>query len=176
MSKQTLVQEQTLALKKLWANKRQMVFQGLNLAMIVFSALMIWKGLMVVTKSESPVVVVLSGSMEPAFQRGDILFLNNDDDPIEVGEIVVFKIRDRDIPIVHRVLKVHRKEDGHVSLLTKGDNNRVNDRGLYSDGQLWLERQDVLGRAKGSLPYVGMVTILLNDYPKLKYVLVGMTG
>ena len=31
------------------------------------------------------------------------------DDPIEVGEIVVFKIRDRDIPIVHRVLKVHRK-------------------------------------------------------------------
>jgi signal peptidase len=31
----------------------------LNLAMIVFSALMIWKGLMVVTKSESPVVVVL---------------------------------------------------------------------------------------------------------------------
>jgi len=50
---------------------------ALNLAMIVFSALMIWKGLMFITKSESPVVVVLSGSMEPAFQRGDILFLNN---------------------------------------------------------------------------------------------------
>jgi len=51
--------------------------QALNPAMIVFSALMIWKGLMFITKSESPVVVVLSGSMEPAFQRGDILFLNN---------------------------------------------------------------------------------------------------
>lgn len=74
---QTLVEEQVAALKKLWANKRQLAFQGLNLAMIVFSALMIWKSLMVVTKSESPVVVVLSGSMEPAFQRGDILFLNN---------------------------------------------------------------------------------------------------
>ena len=36
--------------------------------MIVSSALMIWKGLMVVTGSESPIVVVLSGSMEPAFQ------------------------------------------------------------------------------------------------------------
>ena len=45
--------------------------------MIVLSALMIWKSLMVLTKSESPVVVVLSGSMEPAFQRGDILFLSN---------------------------------------------------------------------------------------------------
>lgn len=37
--------------------------------MIVSSALMIWKGLMVVTGSESPIVVVLSGSMEPAFHR-----------------------------------------------------------------------------------------------------------
>ena len=44
---------------------------------------------------ESPVVVVLSGSMEPAFQRGDILFLNNQHNPIRVGEIVVFKIKDR---------------------------------------------------------------------------------
>ena len=120
------------------------------------------------TKSESPVVVVLSGSMEPAFQRGDILFLNNQNDPIRVGEVVVFKIKDRDIPIVHRVLKVgrseseratplhghhdaleertagaapphpspppprppqvHEKPDGRIELLTKGDNNRVDDR------------------------------------------------
>jgi signal peptidase I len=50
---------------------------------------------MFLTRSESPVVVVLSGSMEPAFQRGDILFLNNQDDPIRVGEVVVFKIKDR---------------------------------------------------------------------------------
>ena len=48
-----------MELKKLWKNKRQLTFQALNLAMIVFSALMIWKGLMFVTKSESPVVVVL---------------------------------------------------------------------------------------------------------------------
>jgi signal peptidase I len=47
-------------LKKLWKNKRQMSFQALNLAMIVFSALMLWHGLMFLTKSESPVVVVLS--------------------------------------------------------------------------------------------------------------------
>lgn len=36
-----------------------------------------WKGLSVVTDSPSPIVVVLSGSMEPAFQRGDLLFLWN---------------------------------------------------------------------------------------------------
>lgn len=33
------------------------------------SALIIWKGLMCLTGSESPVVVVLSGSMEPGFKR-----------------------------------------------------------------------------------------------------------
>uniref|UniRef100_A0A8V0ZVE8 Signal peptidase complex catalytic subunit SEC11 n=1 Tax=Gallus gallus TaxID=9031 RepID=A0A8V0ZVE8_CHICK len=42
-------------------NKRQLYYQVLNFGMIVSSALMIWKGLMVVTGSESPIVVVLRG-------------------------------------------------------------------------------------------------------------------
>ena len=51
-----------------------------------------------------------SGSMEPAFHRGDLLFLTNlHEDPIRVGEIVVFNIEGRDIPIVHRVIKVHEE-------------------------------------------------------------------
>jgi len=171
-----ILDKQVFELKKLWANKRQLTFQVLNLAMIVFSALMIWKGLMFLTKSESPVVVVLSGSMEPAFQRGDILFLNNAVKSVHVGDVVVFKIKDRDIPIVHRILKVHNSTGEEVQLLTKGDNNRVDDRGLYAPGQLWLNRNDILGKAIGTLRYVGMVTIALNDYPVLKYVLVGMMG
>ena len=53
---------------------------------------MIWKGLMVVTGSESLTVVVLSGSMEPSFQRGTLLFLTNyEEEEIRVGEIVVFR-------------------------------------------------------------------------------------
>jgi len=163
-------------LKKLKDNRRQLLFQLLNLSMIVFSALMIWKSLMFLTSSESPVVVVLSGSMEPAFQRGDILFLDNRGGGGRVGEVVVFKIKEREIPIVHRILKVHEDQDGAVSLLTKGDNNRVDDRGLYAAGQMWLQREDILGRAVGTLRYVGMVTIMLNDYPMLKYVLVGLMG
>ena len=124
-------------------------------------------------------MVVLSGSMEPAFQRGDILFLNNSAEKVAVGDVVVFKIKDRDIPIVHRILKVHQPDedsDDKVELLTKGDNNRVDDRGLYAPGQLWLQREDILGKAVGTLRYVGMVTIALNAYPVLKYVLVGMMG
>ena len=69
--------------------------------------------------------------------------------------------------------QVHQEDEANATqlqILTKGDNNLVDDRGLYSDRQLWLDRDSIMGRARGSLPYVGMVTILLNDYPNLKYV------
>uniref|UniRef100_A0A9L0KDP2 Signal peptidase complex catalytic subunit SEC11 n=1 Tax=Equus asinus TaxID=9793 RepID=A0A9L0KDP2_EQUAS len=155
----------------------RLYYQVLNFAMIVSSALMIWKGLIVLTGSESPIVVVLSGSMEPAFHRGDLLFLTNfREDPIRAGEIVVFKVEGRDIPIVHRVIKVHEKDNGDIKFLTKGDNNEVDDRGLYKEGQNWLEKKDVVGRARGFLPYVGMVTIIMNDYPKFKYALLAVMG
>ncbi|KAF3441156.1 hypothetical protein FNV43_RR15067 [Rhamnella rubrinervis] len=78
--------------------------------MIVTCALIIWKALMCITGSESPVVVVLSGSMEPGFKRGDILFLHMTNDSIRAGEIIVFNVdvsglRVSEIPIVHRVIK-----------------------------------------------------------------------
>lgn len=153
----------------------QFFYQVLSFGMIVSSALMIWKGLMVVTGSESPIVVVLSGSMEPAFHRGDLLLLTNyREEPVRVGEIVVFKVEGRDIPIVHRVIKLHEKDNSTVKFLTKGDNNSVDDRGLYAPGQMWLTKKDIVGRARGFLPYVGMVTILMNEYPNLKYAILGI--
>ncbi|XP_030374476.1 signal peptidase complex catalytic subunit SEC11A-like [Scaptodrosophila lebanonensis] len=155
-------------------NKRRSLYQVLSFAMIVSSALMIWKGLMVVTGSESP-ILVLSGSMEPAFHRGDLLFLTNyKEEPVRVGEIVVFKVEGRDIPIVHRVIKLHEKEDGTVKFLTKDDNNIVDDRGLYAPGQLWLTKKDIVGRARGFLPYVGIITIFMNEYPKVKWAILSI--
>ena len=55
--------------------------------------------------TESPVVVVLSGSMEPSMQRGDILILHKTT-PIEVGDIIVYTTDGEGIPIVHRVTTV----------------------------------------------------------------------
>ncbi|OAE25590.1 hypothetical protein AXG93_2982s1110 [Marchantia polymorpha subsp. ruderalis] len=135
-------------------NVRQILLQAVSLGMIVTSALIIWKGLMCFTGSESPVVVVLSGSMEPGFKRGDILFLHMSKAPIRTGEIVVFHVDGREIPIVHRVIKVHeRRNTGDVEVLTKGDNNAGDDRLLYAQGQMWLQRHHIMGRAVGFLPY-----------------------
>lgn len=156
-------------------NGKQLVMQGINLCLIVTSALMIWKTLILATGSESPVVVVLSGSMEPGFYRGDILFLNMGHKPVRVGEVVVFNLDGRDIPIVHRVIKVHeRNAGGKIDILTKGDNNWGDDRALYNKGQLWLNREHIMGRVVGFLPYVGQATIIMNDYPYVKYGLIGV--
>ena len=56
---------------------------------------------------------------------------------------------------VCRIVKVHQRADlGDGSpigqdMLTKGDNNNLDDRGLYNDGQLWLSDQEVIGRTVG---------------------------
>lgn len=84
---------------------RQLAAQILNFALVLSTAFMLWKGLSVVTDSSSPIVVVLSGSMEPAFQRGDLLFLWNRGMETQVGEVVVYSVKGKDIPIVHRVVR-----------------------------------------------------------------------
>jgi signal peptidase len=46
--------------------------------------------------------------MRPAFHRGDLLFLSlPKNEPVEVNDICVFKLPERPIPIVHRVIKIH---------------------------------------------------------------------
>merc|ERR1711988_381817 len=155
---------------------RQVLYQFLNFGMLVSSALMMWKSLMLISGSESPIVVVLSGSMEPAFYRGDLLVLTHyRNDTVVNGEIVVYRLNEREIPIVHRVIKRHENtETGEIKYLTKGDNNQVDDRGLYAPGQKWIRPHEIIGRARGQCPYIGMVTIVLNDNPKIKYATLAM--
>lgn len=47
---------------------------------------------------------------------------------------------------------------------------------LYNRGQKWLDRKHIMGRAVAFLPYVGMVTIVMNDYPALKIAVIGLLG
>lgn len=94
------------------SNTRQSLAQILNFALVLSTAFMMWKGLSVLSNSSSPIVVVLSGSMEPAFQRGDLLFLWNRAPRTELGEVVVYNVRGKDIPIVHRVVRTFPEVEG----------------------------------------------------------------
>ena len=56
--------------------------------------------------------------MEPAFYRGDLLFLMNPRTaPYVVGDITVYKIPGADIPIVHRVIETHAVWVIHILLI-----------------------------------------------------------
>jgi signal peptidase len=140
-------------LSGLLKNPRQAAAQVLNFALILSSAFMMWKGLSIASDSPSPIVVVLSGSMEPAFQRGDLLFLWNRnlllaDKTTQVGEVVVYNVKDKDIPIVHRVVRKFGSGPD-AKLLTKGDNNAGDDTELYARGQDYLVRKDIVGSVVG---------------------------
>lgn len=186
---------------------RTLLRQALRVCMIIASALTLWNLAKVVTASPSPLVVVLSESMSPAIHKGDVLLLTNTfpSHQVGVGDIVVFNIDGKGIPIVHRVIQKFPQpsssaKDGvsHASgaaranvvdptiafqenhddwsFLTKGDRNLVDDRGLYAEGQNWITRADIQGKVVGVLRYVGFATILLNEYPAVKYALLGIMG
>ncbi|KAK3323842.1 hypothetical protein B0T19DRAFT_358876 [Cercophora scortea] len=158
-------------------NPRQAAAQLMNFGLILSTAFMMWKGLSVITDSPSPIVVVLSGSMEPAFQRGDLLLLWNRNlySETSVGEVVVYNVKDKDIPIVHRVVRKFGTGPD-AQLLTKGDNNLSDDTELYARGQDYLVRKDIIGSVVGFIPFVGYVTIMLSEHPWLKTVMLGIMG
>ncbi|RMD40406.1 hypothetical protein DV735_g4732, partial [Chaetothyriales sp. CBS 134920] len=174
------------------ANPRQSLQQILNFGLILSTAFMTWKMLSIISDSPSPIVVVVSGSMEPGFQRGDLLFLWNRDPEPKVGEIVVYNIKGKDMPIVHRIMRSY--SGGHVQLdltagdggarvsggrrlLTKGDSNAADDTELYAAGQRYLDRKaNVIGCVKGYVPTVGYVTLMLSEHPWLKQVMIALMG
>ncbi|XP_011031479.1 PREDICTED: signal peptidase complex catalytic subunit SEC11A-like [Populus euphratica] len=156
---------------------RDTLTQFITLGIIASTVLIIWKVLMCLTGSESPVVVVLSGSMEPGFKRGDILFLHMSKAPVRIGEIVVYSVEGRPVPIVHRVIEVHEEENnGNVDILTKGDANPLDDRSFYANSQHWLKSQQIIGRDVAFVPYAGWATIIMTEKPIIKYMFIGVLG
>ena len=140
-----------------------------QLALVVCFALVVWKFMVLYTDCESPIVVVLSGSMEPAFFRGDLLLLSkpSSNEGYQVGDIVVFKANKKPIPIVHRVTQIFHDEQGGLKMLTKGDNNQRDDRRsyIYGENQAWVTPQEVVGTVQGYIPSVGYVTIAIYEDP-----------
>ena len=63
--------------------------------------------------------------------------------------------------------------DTKIQFMTKGDNNPVDDRGLYPKGVAYLDEDMIVGHVYANIPYSGYMTLLLNDYPYVKYTLIG---
>jgi signal peptidase len=112
--------------------------------------------LRVALQTESPLMVVSSGSMIPVLNVGDIIIVRGvSPSTVTVGTIIIFHSPyEYDMPIVHRVVKV-LNDSGSLYFETKGDNNGV------QDG--WkVPATNLMGVYVLKIPYIGLVSLELR--------------
>ncbi|MCH4285672.1 MULTISPECIES: signal peptidase I [Bacillota] len=99
-------------------------------------------------------MAVLSGSMEPTYHVGGLVFVQKvDPSDVEVGDSITFTIGN-DTVVTHRVIEVNKEEQ---SFKTKGDANDNEDGGSVAFN-------NVKGRALGfTIPYLGFLAVYLNS-------------
>jgi len=153
--------------KKEHSSKRRIIV-AILLIVFAFSGSFLFYFIMQITLNTSaPMVVVVSGSMEPQIHKGDLLFLkgknpeNIKNGTIEgkEGDIIVFDARGIWVnppndPIVHRV--IGKRYDNGWFFLTKGDANP-------SPDNAWVPETHILGVVWGRIPYIGWIKIILTD-------------
>ena len=106
-------------------------------------------------------MIVLSGSMSPAFDAGDIVVVRElDPKAVQTGQVITF--RDPVSPknfITHRVIEVVHK-DNTVLYRTKGDANDAIDKELVP----W---RNVVGHVVMHVPYGGYLVNFIRTLPGL---------
>ena len=89
---------------------------------------------------------VLSGSMEPTFSKGTLLFVK-DTRNIKEGDIVVYQSGQE--LIVHRVIAIKDKK-----IITKGDANNIADQPF--------DKTQIKGKVIGFVPVLGSIAAILK--------------
>ncbi|KAJ5456897.1 hypothetical protein N7530_012171, partial [Penicillium desertorum] len=147
----------------------------LTVAQVIATCFMGWKALSLWTGTPYPVMIVTTESMVPAFFPGDILFISNHHRNVEVGDLPVCWLPHSAFPMIHRVLRVLYEEKSNPDLtyysqliLTKGDNNLIDDTLMYPEGQDYLPRSQILGFVRGYIPFIGWFVIGLQDFRWLR--------
>ena len=99
--------------------------------------------------------VVLSGSMQPTMEPGDVILVDDVDvEAIETGDIVSFRDETGSVT-THRVVSLESTPEG-PALVTKGDDNEEVDQGLVG-GSALVGRVMTLRGEPIVIPYVGVV-------------------
>lgn len=113
--------------------------------------------------------VVVSGSMEPAFYRGDIVLVEKADflgihefnpDDVQVGDVVVYDAAWFDQPVIHRIIGT-ADINGSTMYVIKGDNNNSPDPYYVSKDQI-KEKVVTLGDNLVVIPKIGYLSLWLR--------------
>ncbi|KAI0386660.1 signal peptidase I [Hypomontagnella monticulosa] len=151
---------------------RSQLSSALSFLLVMANLFMAWKFFSLISNTAYPAIVVLSESMAPAFQRGDIIVLSNWVHRVEVGDIPVLWFEGHPLPMVHRIVVALHDEEGRQLLMTKGDNNDHTDVALYPPGQTYVYRDQVIGFVRAYVPYMGWLSIMFSGFPWLKQVII----
>jgi len=113
--------------------------------------------------------VVVSGSMEPSFYRGDIVLVQKADffglhefntADIKKGDVVVYQAQWYDQPVIHRVIDVVQV-NGTTMYLIKGDNNDSPDPYYVSPDQI-TDKVVTFGDNLVVIPKIGYLSLWLR--------------
>lgn len=98
--------------------------------------------------------VILSSSMEPLYKPGHLVYVQKEDvSNIEVGDIIAFRVKGANLPVIHRVDEI---DNENLRIYTKGDANKLRDANYVDYG-------NVVGVAKFSIPKLGYVATYFNN-------------
>ncbi len=162
-------------------SKKKIIVAIFLISFAFFGSFLIFFIMQIGLNTQTPMVVVVSGSMTPNINKGDLLYLQGmDADDIKSGtieemdgDVIVFDARGLwlgapEDPIVHRV--VGKQHDGvRWWFRTKGDANS------YLDAD-WIPEERILGVVVGRIPFIGWVKIFLTDSGLLVPLLVILSG
>ena len=101
--------------------------------------------------------VIISGSMEPNINIGDIVIaksIKNKEESIKVGDIISYR-KGQNV-ITHRITNIEKDENGILRIATKGDNNNTEE----------SERiliNNIEGKVITIIPKIGYITLILKD-------------
>ena len=109
--------------------------------------------LVVVRVAGIQVYSVISGSMEPTYHVGSLIYVKNvDASEIEVGDVITFDLNG-EIPATHRVVRIDAE---NKLFYTKGDSNEAEDR-------LPVKFSSVIGTPVFTIPYLGYAVSFIQS-------------
>ena len=104
--------------------------------------------------------VVLSGSMEPAYHVGSLIYVKDvDHKELKVGDPITYMIS-QDTVVTHRIIEilVDEQDPDTLRFFTKGDANEM------ADGSS-VHYKNILGKPVFSIPYLGYVSNYIQNPP-----------
>lgn len=115
--------------------------------------------------------IVTSGSMEPDYPVGSLIYVKKADvNTIKVGDVITFYMTDSDIVATHEVYEI---DTTNKEFRTQGINNVDEDGNIIHDANP-VSFDNLIGTPIYCIPYLGYINKYITKSPGL-YIVIGIT-